>query len=56
MNSSPDAFGITFHPAIDFEVYDGEDVASSSLLYNKNGVRNAGEEGGRRLSSPRRGG
>jgi signal transduction histidine kinase len=38
-------FGRTFHPAIDFEVYDGEDVASSSLLYDSNGVRNAGENG-----------
>jgi two-component system OmpR family sensor kinase len=38
-------FGRTFHPAIDFEVYDGEDVASSSLLYDNNGVRNAGEKG-----------
>ena len=38
-------FGRTFHPAIDFEVYDGEDAASSSLLYDNNGVRNAGEKG-----------
>jgi signal transduction histidine kinase len=38
-------FGKTFHPAIDFEVYDGEDAASSSLLYDNNGVRNAGEKG-----------
>ena len=38
-------FGRTFHPAIDFEVYDGQDAASSSLLYDSNGVRNAGEKG-----------
>ena len=38
-------FGRTFHPAIDFEVYDGEDAASSSLLYDNNGVRSAGEKG-----------
>ena len=38
-------FGRTFHPAIDFEVYDGEDATSSSLLYDNNGVRNAGEKG-----------
>ena len=37
-------FGRTFHPAIDFEVYDGKDVVSSSLLYDSNGVRNAGEK------------
>ncbi len=36
-------FGRTFHPAIDFEVFDGEDAASSSLLYDNNGVKNAGE-------------
>jgi CHASE1-domain containing sensor protein len=45
-------FGRTFHPAIDFEVYDGEDAASSSLLYDNNGVRSAGKKG-MRLSSPR---
>jgi signal transduction histidine kinase len=38
-------FGKTFHPAIDFEVYDGENATSSSLLYDNNGVRNAGEKG-----------
>ena len=37
-------FGRTFHPAIDFEVFDGEDAASSSLLYDNNGVKNAGEK------------
>ena len=40
-----DTFGKTFHPAIDFEVYDGEDVASSSLLYDHNRVNNAGKRG-----------
>jgi serine phosphatase RsbU (regulator of sigma subunit)/CHASE1-domain containing sensor protein/anti-sigma regulatory factor (Ser/Thr protein kinase) len=32
-------FGRTFHPAIDFEVYDGEDAAASSLLYDRDGIR-----------------
>ncbi|MDQ4127911.1 MAG: CHASE domain-containing protein [Actinomycetota bacterium] len=40
-----DVFGGGFEPAIDFEVYDGEDVASSSLLYDYDGVERAGEEG-----------
>jgi signal transduction histidine kinase len=44
-------FGRTFDPAIDFEVYDGQDVASSSLLYDKNGVKNAGENGDEALFS-----
>ncbi len=44
-------FGRTFHPAIDFEVFDGEDAASSSLLYDNNGVRNAGEKGNATLFS-----
>ena len=48
-------FGKTFHPAIDFEVYDGEDAASSSLLYDNNGVRNAGEKGDTALFSEVRG-
>jgi signal transduction histidine kinase len=39
-------FGRTFHPAIGLEVYDGEDVASSSLLYDNNGVKNAGYKKG----------
>ncbi len=39
------AFGEIFNPAIDVEVYDGEDVASSSLLYDKNRTSNAGEKG-----------
>jgi len=38
-------FGRTFHPAIDFEVYDSGEAASRSLLYGNNGVRNAGEKG-----------
>jgi len=40
-----DVFAGGFDPAIDFEVYDGADVASSSLLYDKDGVQRAGEEG-----------
>src|ERR687890_869327 len=39
-----DVFGSGFDPAIDFEVYDGADVASSSLLYDEDGVQRAGEE------------
>jgi signal transduction histidine kinase len=39
-----EAFGDTFDPAIDFEVYDGKDVASSSLLYDEDGIKNAGEK------------
>jgi signal transduction histidine kinase len=38
-----DTFGKTFHPAIDFEVYDGKDVAANSLLYDNNGVKRGGE-------------
>ena len=38
------AFVKSFNPAIDVEVYDGEDVASSSLLYDKNRTSNAREE------------
>lgn len=44
-------FGRTFHPAIDFEVYDGEDASSSSLLYDNNGVRSAGVKGDAALFS-----
>jgi signal transduction histidine kinase len=44
-------FGRTFNPAIDFEVYDGQDAASSSLLYDNNGVRNTGEKGDAALFS-----
>ena len=39
-----DVFGGGFAPAIDFEVYDGADVESSSLLYDEDGVQRAGEE------------
>jgi signal transduction histidine kinase len=44
-------FGRTFHPAIDFEVYDGEDVASSSLLYDNHSLSSAGEKGDATLFS-----
>jgi signal transduction histidine kinase len=37
-------FGKTFHPNIDLEVYDGQDAKSDSLLYDSNGVRNAGNK------------
>jgi signal transduction histidine kinase len=47
-------FGKTFHPAIDFEVYDGENATSSSLLYNNNGVGNAGTKGNAALFSEKR--
>jgi hypothetical protein len=47
-------FGRTFHPAIDFEVYDGEDASSSSLLYDNNGVRSAGVKGDGALFSKER--
>jgi signal transduction histidine kinase/sensor domain CHASE-containing protein len=40
-----------FNPAIDFEVYDGEDVRSSSLVYDSNGVKDAGEKGAAALFS-----
>jgi signal transduction histidine kinase len=33
-----------FDPAIDFEVYDGRDAASSPLLYDNDGIKRAGEE------------
>jgi signal transduction histidine kinase len=49
-----ETFGKTFHPAIDFEVYDGEDVASSSLLYDYNGEKNVGEKGNAALFSDKR--
>jgi signal transduction histidine kinase len=45
------AFGIHFQPAIDLEVYDGEDVASSSLVYDYNSVTNAEEKGNAPLFS-----
>jgi signal transduction histidine kinase len=40
-----DVFGGGFEPAIDFEVYDGEEVSSSSLLYDYDGVERATDEG-----------
>ena len=44
----------SFEPAIDFEVYDGENPAWSSLLYDRDGVLRAREEdGANALSSPR---
>jgi signal transduction histidine kinase len=49
-----DAFGKTFHPAIDVEVYDGEDIESSSLVYNKNRMSNAGEKRNAALFSQER--
>jgi serine phosphatase RsbU (regulator of sigma subunit)/CHASE1-domain containing sensor protein len=33
----------SFDPAIDFEVYDGEDTSSSPLLYDRDGIQRAGE-------------
>jgi signal transduction histidine kinase len=39
-----DVFGSGFDPAIDFEVYDGADPGSSTLLYDEDGVQRAGEE------------
>ena len=38
-------FGGGFDPAIDFEVYDSQDVASSLPLYDSDGVRRAGNGG-----------
>ncbi len=46
-----EAFSEHFRPAIDFEVYDGRDVVSSPLIYDSNGVRNAGEKGSTALFS-----
>ena len=34
----------SFDPAIDFEVYDGEDALSSPLLYDRDGIKRAGEK------------
>ena len=48
------AFGKTFHPAVDFEVYDGKDAASNSLLYDNNGAKNAGDRGDAALFTERR--
>jgi signal transduction histidine kinase len=41
----------SFVPAIDFEVYDGANMASSSLLYDSDGIKRAGEEGNEPLFS-----
>ena len=38
-----DVYGGGFDPALDFEVYDGEDVAASTLLHDEDGIRRAGE-------------
>ena len=44
----------SFDPAIDFEVYDGKDPASSPLLYDSDGIPRArGEIQGNTASSPR---
>ena len=40
-----DVFGSGFDPAIDFEVYDGADAGSSTLLYDDDGVQHAGDKG-----------
>jgi serine phosphatase RsbU (regulator of sigma subunit)/anti-sigma regulatory factor (Ser/Thr protein kinase) len=40
-----------FDPAIDFEVYDGEDTSSSPLLYDRDAVKRAGERGNDSLFS-----
>src|SRR5215212_8615841 len=48
------AFSEHFHPAIDFEVYNGADAGSSPLLYDSNGVKNAGEKGSAPLFSMER--
>src|SRR5829696_7168325 len=44
-------FGGGFDPAIDFEVYDSQDVASSLPLYDSDGVRRAGNGGNAPLFS-----
>jgi signal transduction histidine kinase len=41
----------SFVPAIDFEVYDGKDPASSPLLYDSDSVKRAGEGGPKPLFS-----
>jgi signal transduction histidine kinase len=40
-----DVFVSSFHPAIDFEVYDGAEAGSGALLYDEDGVQHAGDEG-----------
>jgi serine phosphatase RsbU (regulator of sigma subunit)/CHASE1-domain containing sensor protein/anti-sigma regulatory factor (Ser/Thr protein kinase) len=44
----------SFDPSIDFEVYDGEDTASSPLLYDHDGIKRAGESGDGALFSKER--
>ncbi|MDQ3865019.1 MAG: SpoIIE family protein phosphatase, partial [Actinomycetota bacterium] len=41
----------SFDPAIDFEVYDGASTTSSPLLYDRDGIRRAGERGNESLFS-----
>ncbi|HSK85324.1 MAG TPA: SpoIIE family protein phosphatase, partial [Rubrobacter sp.] len=41
----------SFDPAIDFEVYDGEDTSSSPLLYDRDGIKRAGDRGNESLFS-----
>jgi serine phosphatase RsbU (regulator of sigma subunit)/CHASE1-domain containing sensor protein len=41
----------SFNPAIDFEIYDGEDTASSPPLYDRDGIKRAGEQGNESLFS-----
>jgi serine phosphatase RsbU (regulator of sigma subunit)/CHASE1-domain containing sensor protein/anti-sigma regulatory factor (Ser/Thr protein kinase) len=41
----------SFRPAIDFEVYDGGDPASSPTLYDSDGIKRAGERGPEALYS-----
>ncbi|HEV8045393.1 MAG TPA: CHASE domain-containing protein, partial [Rubrobacter sp.] len=48
-----DVFGSGFDPAIDFEVYDGEEVSASSLLHDDDGVRRAEDTGYEALFSER---
>jgi serine phosphatase RsbU (regulator of sigma subunit)/anti-sigma regulatory factor (Ser/Thr protein kinase) len=44
----------SFDPAIDFEVYDGEDTASSPLLHDRDGIKRAGERESESLFSKER--
>jgi serine phosphatase RsbU (regulator of sigma subunit)/CHASE1-domain containing sensor protein/anti-sigma regulatory factor (Ser/Thr protein kinase) len=41
----------SFDPAIDFEVYDGKEAALSPLLYDRDGIKRAGEKGPEALFS-----
>src|ERR687893_1978178 len=49
-----EAFGKTFDPGVDLEVYDGGKETSRSLLYDKDGVKSAGEDRGAALFSRER--